>query len=29
MKIAPCPNCGGSHLYESKPVSAGGGYAPD
>lgn len=29
MKISPCPNCGGSHLYQSKPVSAGGGHAPD
>ena len=29
MKIAPCPNCGGNHLYRSHEVSAGGGHAPD
>jgi predicted nucleic-acid-binding Zn-ribbon protein len=28
-KIAPCPNCGGNQLYQSDPVSAGGGHAPD
>ncbi len=28
-KRSPCPNCGGKNLFESKPVSAGGGYAPD
>lgn len=25
----PCPGCGGRNLFESKPVSAGGGHAPD
>lgn len=29
MEISPCPNCGKSNLYYSKPVSAGGGYAPN
>lgn len=29
MKIAPCPTCGSSELYESAPISAGGGYAPN
>ncbi len=29
MKIAPCPNCGGNQLYESEPISAGGGHAPN
>ncbi|MEX1181830.1 MAG: hypothetical protein WEF86_01245 [Gemmatimonadota bacterium] len=25
-----CPNCGGANLFRAvKPVSAGGGYAPD
>ena len=26
---SPCPHCGGRNLFESKPVSAGGGHAPD
>ena len=29
MKIAPCPNCGGNQLYQSDPISAGGGHAPN
>jgi predicted nucleic-acid-binding Zn-ribbon protein len=29
MRIAPCPNCGSENLYRSKPVSAGGGHAPN
>lgn len=29
MRTSPCPNCGGSNLYRSKPVSAGGGHAPN
>ena len=29
MKLSPCPNCGGGNLYQSKPISAGGGYAPN
>jgi predicted nucleic-acid-binding Zn-ribbon protein len=30
MPKPACPNCGGHELYIStKPVSAGGGYAPD
>jgi predicted nucleic-acid-binding Zn-ribbon protein len=29
MKISRCPNCGGGNLYRSKPVSAGGGHAPN
>jgi predicted nucleic-acid-binding Zn-ribbon protein len=29
MKVSPCPNCGGTTLYRSKAVSAGGGYAPN
>lgn len=28
-KYAPCPNCNSNRLYESKPISAGGGYAPN
>ena len=28
-KRSPCPSCGGRNLFESKPVSAGGGHAPD
>jgi len=29
-RLSPCPNCGGANLYRSrKPVSAGGGYAPN
>jgi len=28
--VTPCPNCGGANLYRSrKPMSAGGGYAPN
>lgn len=26
---SPCPNCGSDRLYESPPISSGGGYAPD
>jgi predicted nucleic-acid-binding Zn-ribbon protein len=26
--LTPCPNCQGSTLYESRPISSGGGYAP-
>ncbi len=29
MKVHTCAGCGGSELYQSKPVSAGGGYAPN
>jgi predicted nucleic-acid-binding Zn-ribbon protein len=30
MKLSPCPNCRSSNSYKSvKPVSAGGGYAPN
>jgi predicted nucleic-acid-binding Zn-ribbon protein len=29
MTISPCHNCGGSNLYRSRPVSAGGGHAPN
>ena len=29
MKIAACPNCGGNQLYQTDPVSAGGGHAPN
>jgi predicted nucleic-acid-binding Zn-ribbon protein len=29
MKISPCPNCDGKNLYRSRPISAGGGYAPN
>ena len=29
MNYAPCPNCGGRSLFRSKPVSAGGGHAPN
>jgi len=29
-RITPCPNCSGSNLFRSRrPVSAGGGYAPN
>jgi len=28
-KLAPCPNCGGNTLYRSRPVSSGGGHAPN
>ena len=28
-RITPCPNCGSENLYRSKPVSAGGGHAPN
>jgi len=28
-KTSPCPNCGGRNLFESTPVSAGGGHAPN
>jgi len=28
-RMSPCPNCGGSNIYKSQPVSAGGGYAPN
>jgi predicted nucleic-acid-binding Zn-ribbon protein len=28
-KIAPCPNCNSNQLYQSEPVSAGGGHAPN
>ncbi|MCC7012760.1 MAG: hypothetical protein IT454_09385 [Planctomycetes bacterium] len=27
--VAPCPNCGGSNLYRSQLLRAGGGYAPN
>lgn len=28
--VSSCPNCGGGNLYRTvKPVSAGGGYAPN
>ena len=29
MKLAPCPTCGSDEVYESDPISAGGGYAPN
>ena len=29
MEISPCPNCRSKTLYRSKPVSAGGGHAPN
>ena len=29
MRISPCPNCGSGNLHRSKPISAGGGYAPN
>jgi predicted nucleic-acid-binding Zn-ribbon protein len=29
MKIAPCPTCGSDEVYESEPISSGGGYAPN
>lgn len=29
MKISPCPNCRSVSLYQSQPVSAGGGHAPN
>jgi predicted nucleic-acid-binding Zn-ribbon protein len=28
-QLAPCPECRGNTLYESKPISAGGGHAPN
>lgn len=28
-RVAPCPNCGGAHLYKSVEVGAGGGHAPN
>lgn len=28
-QLPPCPNCRGNTLYESQPVSSGGGQAPD
>lgn len=28
-KIKKCPDCGGNHLYTSRPISSGGGYAPN
>ena len=29
-RVSPCPNCSSSNLFRSrKPVSAGGGYAPN
>jgi hypothetical protein len=29
-RVAPCPNCSSGNLFRSrKPVSAGGGYAPN
>ena len=27
--LTPCPNCRGNTLYESQPISAGGGHAPN
>jgi len=27
--LTPCPNCRGNTLYESPPVSSGGGHAPN
>jgi predicted nucleic-acid-binding Zn-ribbon protein len=27
--LTPCPNCRGNTLYESEPVSSGGGHAPN
>ena len=30
MTISACPNCSGESLYRTrKPISSGGGYAPD
>ncbi len=29
MASKPCPNCGSNDLFSSKPVSAGGGHAPN
>ncbi len=29
MHVSPCPNCKSTNLYRSKPVSAGGGHAPN
>lgn len=29
MKVSPCTNCGGTKLFRSEPVSAGGGHAPN
>lgn len=28
-KVSPCPNCGGTQLFRSDEVSAGGGHAPN
>lgn len=28
-ELTPCPSCRGNTLYESKPISAGGGHAPN
>lgn len=28
-EISACPNCGGTNLYRSDEVGAGGGYAPN
>ncbi len=27
--LSPCPNCGGTTLYEGPSVSSGGGHAPN
>ncbi len=29
MKISHCTNCGSRNQYQSEPVSAGGGHAPN
>ncbi len=29
MRFAPCPNCNSNQLFQSEPVSAGGGHAPN
>lgn len=29
MRISPCPNCNGNQLFQSDPISAGGGHAPN
>ena len=29
MKSSTCTDCGSSNLFRSKPVTSGGGYAPD
>lgn len=28
-KSSPCPHCGGTSLFRSSEISAGGGHAPD